>query len=903
MAPDRSRSAARPLRTLALAAMLGAAPAAPALGQAATPALPPASAETAFERAHLLYQEGLFAPAARAFADLAAAHPRDPRAPEALFFAAEAALAAGDDLDAAARFERFEADHGAHPLAARARFALGRFYYAQGRYDDAEAALLAARERPLSLAERAEAAYLLGQTARRQSRPDAAAAYFAETAAYETALAPEALYALASVRAGIGDAAGTVQAYEQLAAQYPASAANAAVGLGLAEAYVRERRFQDAADEIARRRPALAGSDAARADLLAGEAALRLGRAAEAERSFAAVPPGSPYLRRATFGRARLAFDARRYDEAARGFALVRAAAEDALGHEATYYEGLALKQALQLGEAETRFAAAAEQGGAFADAAWLELGFLRYERRRYQEAAAAFSRVLLDFPQSAYAGEAARMIGESYAALGDNARARDAFREAERLGTATADTRAEVAFQDAFALFRAGNYDAAQEALVRVFRADPTGPRAGEALFWAGEAAFQAERYARAEELLSDFLRRFPEHRQADAARYVLAWTHFKRRDYAAAAEAFERFLATYDRQGEAVPYLADALLRLGDSYSALRRFDDARAAYARVPSATTDRRGADYALYQTAQTLAAQERLAEAAATYERLLSAFPTSELYDATLYALGNVYFRQEDYARAIATFARLERERPGSNLVPRALYGIADAHFNAGRFADAEAGYRRLLERFPNDTFAADALDGLADALDAQGRAAEFDAAARAFEARTTDPAVRARLAIRRAENAALGGDPARAAELLERLLAQNPPPAQDVEARLALADAYRATGRPADAARVLRAVRQRFPDSPLVPEAELRLADALLAGGEAAGALDVAARFAAAFPDDAEQLAAALALEARALDALNRRADADARRRLLLERYPSSAAADELRRTRPDLGN
>ena len=52
------------------------------------------------------------------------------------------------------------------------------------------------------------------------------------------------------------------------------------------------------------------------------------------------------------------------------------------------------------------------------------------------------------------------------------------------------------------------------------------------------------------------------------------------------------------------------DALLRLGDAYSVLGRYEDARLVYARVPAATPDRQGGDYALYQTAQAFGREGR-----------------------------------------------------------------------------------------------------------------------------------------------------------------------------------------------------------------------------------------------------------------------------------------------------
>lgn len=274
--PRPARPSRRLWRALALAACCAAGPSwAQTGGRLAAPD-PAREAET-FDEARALFDGALYGPAERAFDAFRGAYPESPRAPEALFLQAESALAARDGDGAADLFARFEAAYPTSPRAGEARLALGRYYYATGDYDRAEDALRAALARPAGLrpappALEAQAAYLLGQTALRQDRPDAAEAAFERAGRADTPTAPAALYALGTVRAEGADWDGTAAAFEALADRYPASPENAAVRLGLAEAYVRAGRFAEAADEADARRPALAGDDAERAALLAGEA-------------------------------------------------------------------------------------------------------------------------------------------------------------------------------------------------------------------------------------------------------------------------------------------------------------------------------------------------------------------------------------------------------------------------------------------------------------------------------------------------------------------------------------------------------------------------------------------------------------------------------------------------------
>ncbi len=873
------RSPARPLlHTLALLAALLAAP---ALAQP-----DPATPETAFADAYALFDARLFGEAERAFAGFRSAYPDDPRTPEALFYGGEAALAAGNDAEAARLLSAFRARHPNHPLAPRARLALGEYYFAEGRYDDALAALGEAAEEDAPPEDAARALLLMGQTSLRQDRPDAAVSTLRRVAEDypRTAAAPLALYTAGFAEVEREHYAEAAAAFERLAREYARSPEDRRVGLALAEAYLRTGQYDRALAEGERRLPDLSGATRNRAHFLLGEAALRLGRMDDADGYFAEVAEGGPYGRRAQFGRARVAWEREAWAEAADGYAAVRTASGDAfddLGAEAAYYEGLALKRTGQIDEAARRLAAVEVRRpeSPFADAALFERGFLLYGVRRSGEAAASFERLLDRYPTSAFAGEAARMLGEAYAALGDFSKAERANRRAEALGTASAELSGEVAFQQGYRLYQSGDYAEAARHLQGVYRREPRGPRAGEALFWAAEASFQegqrgsAAALGGAEALFTDFLREFPDHRQQDAARYALAWAVFKRGDYARAAAAFERFLASYRPGTEIVPYTVDARLRLADAYFALKRFDDAVAVYRQIEDAGVG--GADYALFQTGQAHANAGRRAEADAAYDRLLGQYPASTLRAQALYAKGALAFQAESYPAAVASYQRVVDEHPGSPVAPKAQYGIGDALYNQGRLREATAAYRAVLERYPNSPFVVDALSGVQYALTAQGEDHRLDEVVRQYAERNPEAGVLDELRFRQAEGAFQSGDLRAAVDAFEDFLRT----ARDAELRAAahlyLGRAWADLGEPSRAEPYLRRVVEQLPRSEVQPEAAARLGALLLGAGRYGEALDLY-RSLGAEAATPEAGAEARLGEAEALLGLGRAGDADA---------------------------
>ena len=533
--------------------------------------------------------------------------------------------------------------------------------------------------------------------------------------------------------------------------------------------------------------------------------------------------------------------------------------------------------------------------GSPFADAALFERGFLLYGVRRWDDAAESFEKLLDRYPTSSFAGEAARMLGETYAALGDYRRAEQANERARALGTASAELGGEVAFQQGYQAYERGDYAQAARQLQQIYEDDPRGPRAGEALFWAAEASFQEGQrgsvaaLGRAETLFNDFLRQFPDHRQQDAARYALAWTLFKRGDYARAANAFERFLASYRPDSEIVPYTTDARLRLADAYFALKRFDEAVATYQRIEDTTIG--GADYALFQIGQAQANAGRTEEAVAAYDRLLNDYPESSLHAQTLYAKGALAFQQGDYREAIANYQAVIDEHPGSPLAPKAQYGIGDALYNQGNLREATAAYRAVLDRYPNSPFVVDALSGVQYALTAQGEDHQLDEIVQRYAEQNPEADVLDELRFRQAEGAFQSGNLQEAITAFQEFLRT----AEDDEllaaANLYVGRAYADLGQPRDAEPFLRRVVERYPRASVRAEAAARLGALYLDAERYADALTLYRELGAEAATPEAGAEARLG-EAEALLGLGRVADAETLFAAVIETVPNTALAD-----------
>ncbi len=714
----------------------------------------PARPATAFSDALALYHQRLYAQAADALYAFRRAYPGSPQAPEALFYEANAALATDRAEDAIRLLEALEARYPAHPLAQEAQVSLSRYFVEEGDYARARETLRRVVERDPEGPQAARALYALGTVAVEEGAfGDAEAAFRRVANDYpEAEVAPAGLYALASAQLQQGRQDAAAQSLEELSARYAGSPYARTLGLSLAELYYQLGQYEETVREVEKRLPELEGEDADRARFLRAEAYNQLRNTEEAIVAYRRIIEDhaeSAYYRPARYGLAWNYYFGESHQWAADEFAKVHAGRDDALAQKALYYEAVNRLLGGQLPDATALFEQYVRQypESALADEAQYELALRYYDDERWPDANRAFERYLEDYPEAERSAEARFMLGNTYAAMGDFESALAQYdRAIEQDAAAYAGRREEVAFQRAWVLYRGGRYDQAAGAFTSFLDAYPDGEKPADARFWAAESFFQQGAHGRAEQLFQQYLARHPEGRHVAAARYALGWARFKQGDYGGAAGAFERFLAAYQEQDGEIPYREDALLRLGDSYYAQKRYADAVRTYRRIRGANED-----YALYQTAQAQYFDGQLVAAAATLQDLLERFPESTLREEARYRLGYAYFQNQDYDRAADAYRTLIRQYPRDPLAAKAQYGIGDAYFNQGRLDEAARAYRAVLDRYPDSPFASDAASSIQYALLAMDDGGQAEAIADSFAAANPGSAMANELRFRQAE--------------------------------------------------------------------------------------------------------------------------------------------------------
>jgi len=781
-----------------------------------------------FAAAVQLYQQGLYPSASSALSAFRASHPSQIHSPQALYLEAKSVLAQGYDERTRRLLDRLQREHPAHPRAQEARLGLAQRYLEQGNTKRAKRQLQEIAVEPRRAAEGARALFLLGRTERKRGNLKAALRYFnrARTEYPEAQIAPAALYATGVTQVRLERYDQATASFEALGKRYPDSPFSQNLGTILGEVYYRLDRFKDAATELERRLPQLQGTERARAQFLLGECFHQLGQGKKAIKRYRRVfeeHPNSPYAASARYGLAWQHYASGDHQAAASAFLKVRHT-NSSLATPATYYEAVnraLLGDKTQALDLYQTFSDLRSEGRLAAEAQY-EIGLLLYQNEQYEKATDAFRAARSSLP-SARLGQASLWLGNAYLASGQLDRALKAYNQAIERDAASESVKAEVRFQKAWSLYRDQRYSEAASAFMSLAEAHPGTSRGRKALFWGADSYYQQDDHARARTFLRRYLKKTSEDAQATGAYYALAWTHFKQRRFEPAARQFQKFLDAYDGANTDIPYRQDARLRLADCYFALKRYEDAIAAYKRV-----DGKGNDYALYQAGKALYYGDQPSAALEMLRRFVERHPNSAWRPDALYRIADIHFQQQDYEAARAGYRRLLNEYPDHERAPDALYALGDAHYNAGQMSEAVQTYRRVLERYPESSIASDAASGLFFALNAAGQQDRASALIDSIAASAPGSTLADRLRFQRARAAYQSGQSKRALKLFREFVRTSSMASLVPEAYYYLGLLYADLERYAEAKNYLRQLVDQYPQSDPYSEGALRLGEIYL---------------------------------------------------------------------------
>lgn len=672
--------------------------------------------------------------------------------------------------------------------------------------------------------EEAQWTILLAYNEAARDSMDAAHSYLDLTATkYKgTKWAPEARYQAARWHLQAEQYADAAADFELLRADFPQHEHTRAIELRLGEAYYKNQDFEKAIVEFKRQLPLMTGKTATKAVYLTAESYNVLNDYDNAttwylryQREMETVQGD---VRPASYGLGWVYMKQNIYHWAVEAFAKA-GKGEDELAQKATYY--LAVSQKLS-GKYEDALGTFAQFFERFSDGIWAE-------RIAYEWAVTAFElgdyskaiEILLPLARRADQledpGPLLTFLGEVFFANGEYSSAITAFDEAAKNGALDPKVRLQATFQKGWVLYRNQAFTEARANFEQVYRSPVQDSVKIEALFWSADCSYQLEEYDRSAAEFRRFLQENPNHQFNGAAMYSLGWAQFMRGEFEEAAENLEGFLDDYKAPPIAIfPYDTDTQLRLGDSYFALGRYEDAIRYYKKAIGAEP---GGDYAMYQIANSYYRSEQTANAIDEFAKLLRIYPYTVYREQAQFNIGYLWFLNGQYELAIENYEKLIKMVPRSNWAARAQYNIGDALFNEGQFDSAIVAYNEVLNNYPRSTYIIEAANGIQYAQLATGQEDTSNELLQNFIKKNPRASTLDALRYRKAESLFQSGDYENAIKSFEQYLVVSNSSALKDDAIFQIAEAYRILNRFQEAEVRYKELISTYPQSELTATA------------------------------------------------------------------------------------
>ncbi len=242
--------------------------------------------------------------------------------------------------------------------------------------------------------------------------------------------------------------------------------------------------------------------------------------------------------------------------------------------------------------------------------------------------------------------------------------------------------------------------------------------------LYWMAEAMYEVRKYDESIEIFTKFVNS-PIAKQTKVygyAFYGLGYSAFHSKKYIKAIQHFERFINNVNSVGDS-SLIADATLRLADSYFCVKDYTKAQQYYSQLFSSKTQ--GEDYALYQKGMILGLQNRINDKITIHKELIHKFPLSVYADDANFEIAYSYFLKGDNEKARTELLNMAIKFPQSQYVPKALITVGLAYYNDNKDNEALSILKKLVKDYSAADEAQQALKAIENIYVGQGNSDEF----------------------------------------------------------------------------------------------------------------------------------------------------------------------------------
>ena len=267
-------------------------------------------------------------------------------------------------------------------------------------------------------------------------------------------------------------------------------------------------------------------------------------------------------------------------------------------------------------------------------------------------------------------------------------------------------DPLQKVNYMKAVDLFRLGDYNESIDYFNKSLEFKLNQTIYVTCLYWKAQALFELNNYDYAINIFNQF-KSHPESkkiRNFQNLDYNLAYCYFKKKDYDKAIVFFDFFLKKINANSD---FLYDAILRLADSYFALKAYWPAMDNYLKIISNSNEK--SDYALYQTAKSYGFVDRSEKKIESLENLINNFEGSNLIDDSLFELALTYSKENNIEKALESYDQIIKYYDSSPYRSKALLNKALILYNDELLLQSFEILKRLVIAYPNESLSRQAL--------------------------------------------------------------------------------------------------------------------------------------------------------------------------------------------------
>lgn len=426
----------------------------------------------------------------------------------------------------------------------------------------------------------------------------------------------------------------------------------------------------------------------------------------------------------------------------------------------------------------------------------------------------------LRSYPTSSYRTRVLELMRAYIAGSSNHSASLNLINSLEKQGIKLQDLKQEVFLRHALALkAQQSDYLPALASAIQLgYTSNTTFARA---LGLRAEALIQHKRYKQAEDDTNKALEYSKGLSKEEIAEieYLRAYALYNQKKYDKALSPFtQASLQLQDKYKQ-----GDALLRLGDSFLAVNRYDDALKSYQQAHSLIPN--GSDEALYRQTKIYGKQRQYSKQIQTIQQTLQEYPKSNYTPYLMYDKGRAERLSNKTSEALNTFGAIVTQFPISDVAPTAKLEQALIYSNLEQDIEAIKTYKELIALYPHTREAESALGDLRTLYLEQGKSDEFLSYAQTLEGKlkpsSQDEAHLKFLSIEDKARRGLSGT----TEALEQYLATYPNSSDRVEAQKLLSTRYVAEGRSLEAIAMLKTAYQESQIGESKLQLGLQLAD------------------------------------------------------------------------------